>query len=164
MSELNYKEDVHIDEEALDVEWLQHPDLTVKYCQMEAKARRKVDEAKQNLDVVEAELYEEICNNPEKYNLPKTTESAIDGAMKMTDKYQEAKQRVTKAEYQLNMVQGAVRAVYAKKDALENLVRLHGQQYFAGPSAPRNLTKEFEKKQQRRKGNKNVKLNRKRKK
>ena len=31
-----------------------------------------------------------------------------------------------------------------QKTALENLVKLHGQQYFAGPSVPRDLSKEWE--------------------
>lgn len=163
MKKLNYEQDVSIDEEALDVEWLQQADLTIKYCQLEAKARRKVDQAKEKLDVVEAELYQKICNNPEQYNLPKTTESAIAGAIKMTEEYKEASEAVHEAEYQLNMVQGAVRAVYAKKDALENLVRLYGQQYFAGPSVPRDLSKEWEKKQKQSSSNQKVKFNRKRK-
>jgi len=34
---------------------------------------------------------------------------------------------------------------------LENLVQLHGQNYFAGPSMPRNLQGERERKQEKRK-------------
>jgi len=159
MSKFDYEQDVSIDEEALDIEWLEHPDLTIKYCQMEARARQQLDHAKENMVVVEAELYQKICNNPEAYDLPKTTESAISGAMKMTDKYKQAKEKVNEAQYELNMAQAAVKAIYAKKDALENLVRLFGQQYFAGPSAPRNISKEFEKKHKQQNSNKNVKIN-----
>jgi hypothetical protein len=36
-----------------------------------------------------------------------------------------------------------------RKDALENMVRLHGQQYFAGPRIPRNLTEERQAKQKK---------------
>jgi hypothetical protein len=38
-----------------------------------------------------------------------------------------------------------------RKSALENLVKLHGQQYFAGPMVPRDLTHEWKNKQQQQK-------------
>ena len=38
-------------------------------------------------------------------------------------------------------------AIDQKKSALENLVKLHGQMYFAGPSIPRDLDKEWEKRE-----------------
>jgi hypothetical protein len=34
---------------------------------------------------------------------------------------------------------------------LENLVQLHGQNYFAGPKVPRNLSKERDEKEERQK-------------
>jgi len=36
-----------------------------------------------------------------------------------------------------------------RKDALENLVRLHGQQYFAGPKMPRDVQWERQQKIER---------------
>jgi hypothetical protein len=47
-------------------------------------------------------------------------------------------------KYEAEVLQGAVNAVDHRKDALENLVRLHGLQYFAGPKVPRNLSEERE--------------------
>ena len=37
---------------------------------------------------------------------------------------------------------------YTKKAALEHLVTLHGQKYFAGPVVPRNLEEELRKSQE----------------
>ena len=159
-----YEKDTSIDDSALDVEWLQQASLTIKYCQIEAQARRDMDQAKQNLDIVEAELDQAIRTDPDAYSLPKVTESAIKAAILLDDKYKEAQEEYHQAQYELNMAQAAVRAIYAKKDALENLVRLHGQQYFAGPSVPRDLSKEWEAKQQQKTSNKKIRINRKRKK
>ena len=49
-----------------------------------------------------------------------------------------------------------LKAFEQRKDALENLVRLHGQQYFAGPKIPRDLPSEMEKRT-----NKNKEVNKK---
>lgn len=164
MEDLNYEQDVSIDESALDAEWLEQPKLMMKYTRLEAEGKREVEQAKNHLDIVKADLYQEICNNPDKYDLPKTTESAIDGAIKMHDKYKEAKEALTQAEYELNMATAAVRSMYGKKEALENLVRLFGQQYFAGPQVPRDLSKEWQKKQKQKNSNKSVSIGKRKKK
>ena len=158
--DFNYEKDIEIDPDQLDVEWLQQPELMLKYTKMEGKAKRRVEHAKENLNIVEAELYQEICNNPERFDLPKTTESAIAGAIKLNDHYKEAKEALTQAEYELNMNSAAVRSLYGKKEALENLVHLFGQQYFAGPKAPGNLTKKWRERQKQKNSNKKVKIKR----
>jgi len=160
MKELNYEKDVSIDDSSLDVEWLAQARLTFKYCQLEADARKAMDDTKSQLDIVEAELDKEIRNNPEAFDLPKITESAIKSAILVNENYINAKDEYAQAQYELNMAQAAVRSIYAKKDALENLVRLHGQQYFAGPSVPRDLSKEWESKQKQTSANKKVKIKR----
>ena len=55
---------------------------------------------------------------------------------------------------------GAVKAIDTKKTALENLVKLHGQSYFAGPAIPRNLNKEWEQKEQETQSNKKITIKR----
>lgn len=160
MKELNYEKDVSIDDSALDVEWLAQSSLTFKYCKIEADARKALDDAKARLDIIKAELDQDIRANPESFGLPKVTESAIGNAISASKKCKDAEEEVRQASYELNMAQAAVRSIYAKKDALENLVRLHGQQYFAGPSVPRDLSKEWEKKAQQTKSNTKVKIKR----
>ena len=156
IEDFDYKSDVSIDESALDVEWLQQAELTMKYCQLEAKAEREYEDAKENLDIVEAKLDEKIRSNPDKFNLQKSTEGEINNTIKRTKKYQRAKKKVAQAKYQYNMAKSAVRAIYSKKDALENLVRLHGQQYFAGPSTPRNISKQWVEVQKQKNSNRKV--------
>jgi hypothetical protein len=50
--------------------------------------------------------------------------------------------------------------MYMKKEALENLVQLFGQQYFAGPKMPRDLSKKRARKEQQKETNKSINISR----
>ena len=156
-TDFNYEEDISIDEDALDVEWLQQPSLMFKYTVIEAEAQQELDEAEANYQITKAELDLAVREDPDKYDILKPTEAAIYSAVRATSKYKKAKKAVSQAQYGLNMAKAAVRALYGKKEALENLVRLHAAQYFAGPSVPRDLSKEWEQKQKTRNSNTKVK-------
>lgn len=157
-SEIDYEKDTSIDESALDVEWLDQPKLTMKYTKHEAECKRHLAVCKADLDIVHSDLDKKIRTDPEKYGLDKITEKAIMNVIQADQKYIDAQEAIRDAEYELNMAYGAVRAIYAKKEALENLVRLFGQQYFAGPSVPRDLSGEWEKKKRQEASNKKVKM------
>ena len=66
-----------IDEMALDKEWLGQADLYHSYAVQLADARYELDEAKREQDVTEADLSLQIREDPEAYDCPKVTESAI---------------------------------------------------------------------------------------
>lgn len=160
---MNFERDVNIDETALDVEWLEQPNLMLKYGKLVAEARKEYDLAKENLDVVKAELDKKIRSNPEEYDIIKVTESAINAAILTHPDYQEASSKLIEAKYNLNLYQTAADAIDAKKAALENLVRLHGQQYFAGPKVPHDLSVERQKAYQQKKVDSRVRIGRKKK-
>lgn len=161
MTDFNYESDVSIDPDALDTEWLEQPRLMIRYSQHLAEMRRDTEQAKTKLEVVRAELDKKIRTNPEAFDIAKITEGAINSTIITHEDYTEAQEEYLTAQYEMNMAQGAVRAVEGKKDALENLVRLYGQQYFAGPKVPRDISHEWEQKQQQQSSNKKVKIKRK---
>jgi hypothetical protein len=136
---MNYEIDITIDEGALDVEWLEQPRLMLKYARNAAEARKALDEAKEKLDFVKADLDRKIRTDPEDYGLMKVTEPTVAAAIFTCDEYKEANKDYIQAKFDADIAQGATFAFNARKDALENLVRLHGQQYFAGPKIPRDL-------------------------
>lgn len=146
---MNYEKDVKIDENALDIEWLDQPSLMLKYAKHAAIMSRALDDAKEELDAVSAELDKLIRADPDKFDLPKVTEGAITSAIKLDKRHKTAYSAMLDAKYESDMAKGAVRALESKKDALENLVKLHGQQYFAGPKMPRDISWEREQKQNR---------------
>ncbi len=125
-----------IDKDRLDVEWLNQPLNFYKFSKRLAKKRALADEAKGNLDLVEAEVDKDIRANPRKYGFGKddrVTESAISAAKKESEEYQAALKQLNEAKYEVDLAFAMVTAMSHKKDALENLVRLHGQDYFASP-------------------------------
>lgn len=158
---MNYEQDVRIDETALDVEWLEQPSLMMKYARVAIEARKKLDQAKEVLDVAKAELDKQIRTKPEDYGIDKITESVVQNTILLQDEYKTANADIIEAKYQTDMANAAVRAVEARKDALENLVRLFGQSYFAGPKMPRDLTHEAQQRYAQKKADSAIKFTRK---
>lgn len=141
---MNYEKDIAIEPDALDVCWLEQPNLMRKYTRHSALMQKRVDEAKEKLELVKAELDKEIRSNPSEYDLEKVTENVILATILVQEKYQTATTEFIEAKFELNVAKGAVDAVEHRKAALENLVRLYTGNYFAGPSVPRNITKDWE--------------------
>ena len=161
--DLNYEQDVSIDETALDVEWLQQANLMYKYARYQAETKKAMDEAKERLDFIRAKLEMDIRANPENYGLSKVTESAIASTILLQPEYQESSKKYIEAKYENDVAAAAVRAIDQKKTALENLVKLLNVSYFAGPSAPRDLSLEWNehiKRKEQKELNKNVKIKR----
>lgn len=137
---MDYKHDMHIDENALDLELIDQPELMVKYSTLLAEAKQERDLVKEELDLKRAELDLDIRDDPEKYSLGKVTENAITNTIIQIEDYQEIQKKFHQANFEVNVLQGVVNAIDARKSALENLVKLHGQEYFAGPAVPHDLS------------------------
>lgn len=160
---MDYEQDLTIDESALDVEWLQQARLMMQYGRYCSECKLEMDKAKEHLEVTKAELDKDIRANPDSFDLTKITEGVVSNTIILQPEHQEALDAYLNAKYEFDMALNAVRAIDQKKAALENLVRLHGQQYFAGPSVPRDLSKEWEAKEQQTTSNSKVKMKRKKK-
>lgn len=133
---------LQIREHALDEEWVGQPQLYFKYAMELADARRDLDEAKSELDVVRAELDRDIRLDPETYHCPKLVETSIANCILLQDNYIKATETVNKAQHLVNMLMAVTIALDHRKRALENLVVLHGQSYFASPKAKRGSEEE----------------------
>lgn len=144
---MNYEEDIKIDDTALDVEWLEQPGLMLRYSRHAANARMEVDKAKEAFELTKAELDKEIRSYPDRFGIEKITDKVVENTLPMQKDYKEASERLINAKFELDVANGALRAMEARKDALENLARLLGLQYFAGPKIPRNLSEEKESRQ-----------------
>ncbi len=162
MARLNYEEDVRIDADALDVEWLKQSESMGAYCKYQAQTKKEVDEAKERVEIGKARIEMQIRTAPDKYGLPKVTEGAIQSTILLQDEYQQLVQEYTDAKYENDIAIAAVRAIDQKKTALENLVKLLGQSYFAGPQSPRDLSRERLEEKERKEKNAKVKMQRRR--
>lgn len=153
---MKYEDDMRIDEAALDVECLDQADLMLKYTTLQAELQRDEEMVREELDLERAELDKDIRSDPDKYDIDKITEAVVMNNIIKDPDYQQLNQKYINAKFENNVAKGAVRAVAARKDMLERLILLHGQQYFAGPKMPRDLSFEAKAKHDRKQTNRGV--------
>ena len=120
--EYDFSTDLAIDPEALDVEWLQQPSLYVKYSTLASKARQEMEEAKDKIDLVKAEIDKEIRDNPTKFTGEdkKPTEAQITSLVTQDKRFKEANSEYNELRLNFNILMGIVTGMDHKKSALEN--------------------------------------------
>jgi hypothetical protein len=136
---MGYADEMHINEDMLDVELVEQPSLMEKYSYKLAEAKLARDIAKEELELKKAEINLDIRDNPDDYKLEKVTDKAVEACILMEDEYKEAIKALNEANFEVNVLQGVVNAIEHRKAALEKLVTLHGQNYFAGPIVPHDI-------------------------
>jgi len=147
---MNYEKDVKIDPDALDIECLNQPSLMFRYAKYEAQGKRALDMAELAFEIEKAKIETEIRKDPHKHGIPETikiTEAVIRNTLIQTEEFQIANTTLLNAREDHAFARAGVKAIDARKSALETLVKLHGQSYFAGPSIPRDLAEEWQKKE-----------------
>lgn len=124
---------VQINEHHLDRECIQLPSDYLKAANLAADRKRDVDEIKNRLEVVEADLSKEIRSKPEAYGIDKLTETAISQTILTQPRYQKVLARLQRAKHEADLAQALVWALEHKKRTLTLLVELHGMGYFSSP-------------------------------
>ncbi len=144
---MNYEEDIRIDVDDLDVEWTEQATLALKYGKHYAQCRRELSEAEEEIKITRSELIKEANEDPEGCcDKEKPNAGDIEAYYRNHKRHKKAKEEIIRLQYELDMAEVAKNEVsFTRKAALENLVVLYGQQYFAGPKMPRNLSKEVDK-------------------
>lgn len=127
----DYESMVTIDSYNLDKEWERQPALMLICGERLALARKELDIQKENYDITIAEVDRDIRESSDK----KPVEKAIEGMVLMDPRVQEAKADLIEAKYNVSMLEAARAGLENKREALTNLVKLHGMTYFAEPCA-----------------------------
>jgi hypothetical protein len=140
---------IEIDMGRLDEEWVRQPALFLKYAAQLADARQEHAEAKADIDVVRADVSKVIRGDPDRYGVTKVTEASIDAAVTTHKQVEDAVAKAGKAKHRMDLLQAAVDALEHRKKALENLVFLHGQEYFSEPRTPKGKGGESMKERQK---------------
>ena len=123
-----------IDKHNLDNEWIEQPKLFNRFSVAAADAKRKRDKAYAELKIVTSETYLDVRTNPSDYDLEgKPTEGMVNNAVGCSDAVKDAQRDHRTAQYQYDILQGSCEALNQRCKALENLVKLHGQDYFSEP-------------------------------
>lgn len=135
--ELNYEEDTSTDLYNLHKEWLRQSSLMMQYGKEAALAKKKMQNAHERVKVIRSSLVKSI-----KKLKPNLTGPQIEAYYRTHPRHKKAKKKHIDAEYNYNMILAAVDALRHKKAGLEDLVRLHGQQYFSDPNVPKDFEPE----------------------
>lgn len=141
-----------IDENNLVEEWKNQPKYYIRYAMKLADARRDLEQSKADLELTKAELDSDIRECPDDYDLAKITEAAIAATIITTKKYKAKFAEHLEVKRKVDTLQAFVTALDHRKRALENLVDLHGQQYYSTPRGESEGMKEAGKKASRRFG------------
>lgn len=145
--ELEPETDITVNPDDLDVEWFRQSGLFLKYSRASAEAERRVKIAEQNIKVVRSKFIKEANET-----LDKPTGQNVEAYYRTHPRHKEAKQELIDAEYERDIINGSKSAIYMKKSALENLVRLAALGWFSAPVAPRTF-EELSKKMEEYEGN-----------
>jgi hypothetical protein len=138
LMENNYLNDLKIEVDALDIEWLRHPHKFAKYSEQLAVANDRVRKSKNELDIIDAQLDKEIRDFSEK----KPTEAQIKNEIIQDERHLEALSKHNKALYEAEVLQGVVRAFDARKHTLQAMVQLISVGYLSTPKVPKELKKD----------------------
>lgn len=143
----NYDQDLFIDIDQLEVEWLNQPHRYMKYAKLCTDAEKERQEAKQFLDLKKAILDESIRNDLAlrsdelKEKGIKITESLITSKILQHEEYLNAENKYNKKCYDYNILKVAVESFHQRKTALENLVKLALAEWFSAPVEPKSIEK-----------------------
>lgn len=133
-SDFDYEKMVAIDQYGLDKEWSKQPEYMMAVMAQLAQAKKEYDTAKDTLAIKTAELDQEIREDASAEGR-KITEKAIEGEILRSPEIQDLQRQIVDARYNINMLDAARAGLENKRDALSNLVKLHGMTYFAEPEA-----------------------------
>lgn len=125
---------VEINEHALDAEWLRQAKLYKRYADRLAAAEHDLRVAEGKLDIAKATAALEIRRDVQTYGIDgKLTEETVKAQVVLHPLVTDAVENVQECQKDVAESKAWTRAMEHRKAALENLVYLHGQSYFAEP-------------------------------
>jgi len=143
MDRNEFQLDNEIDPGQLDLEACRQASLFFKWAERAIEAKAIADKLKFSVDVTQAKVQAVIRDDPPKYGIGKITEAAINAAVQIHPDYTKAQDTYLDARKAASLLDVARETMEQRKRMIEILVTLHGQQYFAGPSTPRDLVSDW---------------------
>lgn len=125
-----------IDLTQLEKQFAEHPTLVESHADALADAKKKLAKVEDELEETDAKVKLAIRKDPESYGLDRVTEEGVKTAYVLDERHRKAKERVIRAQYDVDMLAGKMTVLSHRKSALENEVILFSQSYFAAPKAP----------------------------
>lgn len=127
--------DLEINKVKLEKEWVQQPQLYLKYAMASAFFQNVLADNEQKAKVLFATLKADAAEDPDAClgSGVKATNDRCEAYAIQHPDYIKAKQAIIDAKYDADMAMAAVFAMQQRKEALENLVRLQGMELRSEP-------------------------------
>jgi hypothetical protein len=129
-------DDLYVDRNDLPTEWEKQPQLYMYWAEEYAWAVMDRDKAKDQLDLVAADLDSAIRTDPAAYELVKVTEASVAAAVKKQQSYGDAVEKLHQANLVVNRMAAARSAMDHKRKALEHLTTLAVNEFYSSNTAP----------------------------
>jgi hypothetical protein len=130
-----YYEDLEIDEYLILQEWKAQPGLFMSYAEESADAQKEVDDLKDKMDLLEAQISLEIREGTYTRTPPniKMVEGTVSSLITTDPRLIDLKSAYNTAKRDAALMKKAEVAFEQRKKALENIVVIQGRQTFAEP-------------------------------
>jgi len=147
----DFDKDMEIDPDALDIEWMDQGKLALKYGRYLASIKNDVRHMEEMKKTKRSELIVYANKHPmAACGKEKPNAADIEAHYRNDQGYKDIITELNAVMEEAEFAEHAKNEIcWTRKVALENLVRLHGQMYFAGPEIPRNLTEEYQARQKK---------------
>ena len=136
--------DLQLDE--LDRHLIEQPKAVKNASAELAEAKKDAAELKAQLDVTKAEAELKVAKNPEKFGLEKATGALISATVETLKSVQQVTKALLEVRHRVEVLSALMTSLDHRKYALQDLVKLHGQDYFS----PVTMTAEEQEEMERR--------------
>jgi hypothetical protein len=132
-----------IDEHDLVGECSRHPQTYHEWADALATAKNDVDRKKAAMELVEAQVFARVRENPSAYGLEAGSRGpgvdAVKFAVTASRQFQQAQEAYLSAREEEAKIEVVVRGLEHKKRMLEQLVVLRTTDYYSDPAVPRKV-------------------------
>lgn len=132
---MSFEDDLKINPQELDVEWLRQPEIFHKYSNEKVFKQQVLDRAKDALEFIRAETAKAIRNNPGRFGLDKVTEASLQETLTLHKGCRDMAEKVFQAKEDLDYCWVQINSLDQRRATLENLSKLYNGEYFSGPSS-----------------------------
>jgi hypothetical protein len=146
MDSNQFQKDITVDRMQLDQEWLTYPDKVWQYTKLHADALALRNQTKEELNIVESELYLQAKSNLEE-TFPtikdsKISEATINNWVVTQPRYRKAIEAYLTASHNADILRGAVSTIEVLKNTLGNMVSLWLANYYSIPKLTGGVEKQ----------------------
>jgi hypothetical protein len=139
VTKLDYKKSISIDKDKLDLEWLVCGNEYMDWVEHQADCNDIVDDKENKLKLLEAQLDKKIRSSEDNDTKKKLTEVGIKNEIIINQEFQDLKEEIRVAKFNLNIAKGVLDSLDRKKKALEKLVDLWIMGYNSEPKQSSNV-------------------------